>query len=300
MGVEKMNWLNIETKILHAKEYIGAKPKARATWINLMLWCAEQENGGTVADAKTWPDRRWQQTCGVTRKEANSAAPLVTFSGNDAVVLYYPVAQQATALAKRVVAKENGQLGGRPAVKKPNVEPISVPTSESVKEGKGREGKEKEKEGGEEKCPPASDSPSGLSELSNTNQHQRWEDFTEEQCASLVKAAGSDKCAKEGVEIWRARKIRYKDEPMPNSLAFGQLMGDLERRRRENAPKLILVLVAGNKIKIDPEEIVAGEKRYTSYGKDCRTNLEEYSDNKEWILSEAYAKEKKEKQAKAS
>ena len=43
-----MNWINIETKTLRAPEYIGADPVQRATWLNLLGYCSEQENGGKL------------------------------------------------------------------------------------------------------------------------------------------------------------------------------------------------------------------------------------------------------------
>ena len=44
-----MNWLNLRTETLHAPNYIGSDPTRRATWLSLMLWCAQQENGGIIA-----------------------------------------------------------------------------------------------------------------------------------------------------------------------------------------------------------------------------------------------------------
>ena len=54
-----MNWLNLRTETLHAPNYIGSDPTRRATWLSLMLWCAQQENGGIIAGSRQWPDRRW-------------------------------------------------------------------------------------------------------------------------------------------------------------------------------------------------------------------------------------------------
>lgn len=130
-----MQYLNLETRILHASEYIGADPTERATWLNLMLWCAEQENGGIIRGAVKWSDRRWQQTCGVTAAEVKSAGALLVFIGDDVQLAFYPLAQQEILLAKRMIARQNGLSGGRPP--KPTPEPILEPTSESVKEGKG-------------------------------------------------------------------------------------------------------------------------------------------------------------------
>ena len=105
-----MNWLNIHTDILRSSEFLGAEPLERATWLALLGWCATQENGGVIGGAKAWNDRRWQQTCGVTKAEAETASDLYYFEGDSLVVNFYPVEKQAEVVAKR----EAGKRGGRP------------------------------------------------------------------------------------------------------------------------------------------------------------------------------------------
>ena len=103
-----MIWLNLETRILHAPEYIGSDPTSRATWLNVSLWSAQQENGGRIVGAALWRDRQWQQTCGVTIREVNDAAPLLVFEAGDLVVWNYPILKELEVKAKR----EGGQRGG--------------------------------------------------------------------------------------------------------------------------------------------------------------------------------------------
>lgn len=160
-----MNWLNLETKLLHAPEYIGADPISRATWLNLMLWCASQENGGRIVGADTWQDRRWQQTAGVTLKEVRGAAPLVTAVGDDLIVWGYPVDKERAVQAQRTAAQNNGRLGGRKPKSEPKLEPDlepksepdsvhrSEPDSEPILES-GREGKGKERNGSQRAVAP--------------------------------------------------------------------------------------------------------------------------------------------------
>lgn len=109
-----MEWLNIHATKLRAPEYIGCDPVARATWLNLLAYCCEQENGGTIKGGANWKDRQWQQSCGVTLEEIRSSAPLVVINGNDVSVWSYPVNSQNIVQAKREVAITNGRLGGRP------------------------------------------------------------------------------------------------------------------------------------------------------------------------------------------
>ena len=140
-----MNYLNLETRTLHAPEYIGATPTTRATWLNVALWCAQQENGGIVRDCAAWPDRQWQQTCGVTSEEIHAAAPLVTFDGSDCFVFFYPAEQEAIVREKRKTAQANGKLGGRPCKQETNTGTnVGSNVGTNIRKRKGKEGKGKE------------------------------------------------------------------------------------------------------------------------------------------------------------
>jgi hypothetical protein len=103
-----MNWINLQTLILRSEEYIGAEPLARATWLNVLGWCCEQENGGRIVGAYKWSDRRWQQTCGVTKDEVGTSSPLLRYDGEDLIVWSYPVDKQAEVQAKRQAGREGG------------------------------------------------------------------------------------------------------------------------------------------------------------------------------------------------
>lgn len=96
-----MNWLNLRTETLHAPQYIGSDPTRRATWISLMLWCAQQENGGIIAGSRQWPDRRWQQTCGVTAAEVAESCELFAWAGDNLVLWGYNTDKEAEVQAKR-------------------------------------------------------------------------------------------------------------------------------------------------------------------------------------------------------
>jgi hypothetical protein len=149
-----MNYLNIHTDTLKSDAFIGAEPTERATWLCLLGWSVTQENGGTISNCKEWNDRKWQQLCGVTKDEVHANSELFTFSGQNLRIAYYPKAQEDEVIKKRVTAKANGKLGGRPKKKetnvgtnvgfkeKPTLESKNAnqltqqePTSETVKEG---------------------------------------------------------------------------------------------------------------------------------------------------------------------
>lgn len=104
-----MNWLNIEIRLMRSPEYIGSEPIERATWLNLLAYCAEQENGGQIHGCASWKDRQWQQTCGVTAAEVRVDSALWHWEGDELIVWNYPIDKQAEVQAKR----EAGAKGGK-------------------------------------------------------------------------------------------------------------------------------------------------------------------------------------------
>ena len=160
-----MNWLNLQTSVIRSPEYVGCDPIQRATWLNLMIYCAEQENGGVIPDCKSWKDRRWQQTCGVTKSEADDDCDLWSFDGENLILWGYPVEKQeeiqrnresghrggkARSDAKIEAAKANGSKGGRPKTQaetqaETQAKPKRNPSETQAKTQ--RKGKEEERNG---------------------------------------------------------------------------------------------------------------------------------------------------------
>lgn len=134
-----MNWLNIQTSQLRAAEFIGSEPVARAAWLCVLAYCCDQENSGVIKTARGWKDRQWQQTCGVTLDEIESAGLLLRWQGDDLSVWGYPVEKQAEVHAKR----EAGSRGGKQRASNAS----STPSSCASTEGKGKEGEGNGKEG---------------------------------------------------------------------------------------------------------------------------------------------------------
>lgn len=152
-----MNWLNLRIATLHRPEYIGAEPISRATWLNVLAYCSEQENGGRITGARKWKDRQWQQTCGVCLSEVDAASPLLQWDGEDLTVWEYPLEKEGEVREKRDVARVNGKKGGRPKTdNKPTSEPTLVsennqrPKAEG--EGEGERKENKKKKGNREEC----------------------------------------------------------------------------------------------------------------------------------------------------
>ena len=117
-----MEFINIPTALFSCPEYIGAEPIQRATWISLLAWCCEQENGGIIEGCRSWGMRRWMQTCGVTDQEISVENELYHFDGDNLIVFGYPHEIQTSVQTRRKTARENGKLGGRP--RKPTSEPM--------------------------------------------------------------------------------------------------------------------------------------------------------------------------------
>ena len=104
----EMHYLNIFVANLRAQEYVSSHPVARATWLNLLAYCVEQENGGTIENCGNWTDRQWLTYCGVTKEEAETASPLVEIKDGNAKVWAYPDSQEAKAQKNRASGSRGG------------------------------------------------------------------------------------------------------------------------------------------------------------------------------------------------
>lgn len=167
---KNMEWLNLHTSVLDSPTLVGEEPVNRATWLFLLRFCVGQENGGVIAGAATWGDRKWQQLCRVTLAEVKMTTPLWHWDGQDLHLALYPHQAETkvktmrefgrkSSPAKASAAKANGAKGGRPGNNptenptetqqetqpKPNEKPNENPTKNPYKERKGkgivREGK---------------------------------------------------------------------------------------------------------------------------------------------------------------
>lgn len=101
-----MEWLNLKISLLRSSQYIGSTPVERATWINVLAWCCEQENNGLIAGGAQWKDRQWQQTCGVTAREVRSADKLIVIHDTDLEIFGYPTDKQDQVQTRRLQAAE--------------------------------------------------------------------------------------------------------------------------------------------------------------------------------------------------
>lgn len=104
-----MNWININVAVLDSEEFLGAEPTQRATWLCLLRYCAGQENGGCIAGAREWKDRKWQQVVRVTGKEVADACDLWSWDGDDLIVFAYPKDKEEEVKQKREAGRRGGQ-----------------------------------------------------------------------------------------------------------------------------------------------------------------------------------------------
>lgn len=126
---KSVNWLNIRTEKLRSPDVVKASHVALATWLRVITYCVEQENGGRIVGGADWNDRMWLMTCGVDAIEVAGASPLLRREGADILVSMYPSEKEkevrknrtssakggrSISEAKREAVRINGTKGGRP------------------------------------------------------------------------------------------------------------------------------------------------------------------------------------------
>ena len=158
-----MDWLNIHRSTLSAEAFLGCEPVQRATWLCLLAYCADQENGGRIEGAEEWGDRKWQQVVRITKSEAHDVCPLWSWSDGILTVWAYPVEKEEEVRRNRA----NGGKGGRPPKPINNqvvLSGLSSGLTETITQTEPsapisaeteRKGKERKEKGTEEKAPKA-------------------------------------------------------------------------------------------------------------------------------------------------
>ena len=108
-----MEWIKLDLRKLRSPQYIGAEPIERATWLSLLAHCADQENGGVIADCWKWGDRRWMQSCGLLLSEIaiDAQSGLWHWDGDSLVVWGYMADEEAMLAAKRAYGAKGGSAG---------------------------------------------------------------------------------------------------------------------------------------------------------------------------------------------
>jgi len=89
-----MNWLNIAVAFIRSPAFVAASPTEQATWLCVVAFCVEQENGGKIAGGADWRNCQWQRCCGVSAQAVRSAKTLLHIEGADVIVTGYPLHQE--------------------------------------------------------------------------------------------------------------------------------------------------------------------------------------------------------------
>lgn len=144
-----MHWLNIEIIRTQGPEYTSAEPAQQLAWFHLLLYCAQQENGGIIREASTFTDRQWMRLIDVEGATLRTECLLWTWAQDGSLIVWeYPAKQEQVVQAKR----EGGRRGGDAKAQNrstPSSTPSRTPTSTpsrtpSTKEELEEEEKEKE------------------------------------------------------------------------------------------------------------------------------------------------------------
>lgn len=145
-----MIWINIKTTTLRESEYISASPTQQATWLKLLAYCSEHENGGVIHGAGDWNDRAWLFGCGVTTEEVCSECGLWWFDESGSLFVWnYPVEKELEVSAKREAGRRGGMTKAQNrstasstasscATAQPVAESVSASSSASTEGVKGR------------------------------------------------------------------------------------------------------------------------------------------------------------------
>lgn len=109
-----MRYLNLKIETLTSEAFLGCEPVDRATWLCLLRYCAQQETGGRIVGAAGWGARKWPQLCAVMLDEVKRSCPLWSWQGDDLVVEFYPVEQEAAIKAQREAGRNFGRKPAKP------------------------------------------------------------------------------------------------------------------------------------------------------------------------------------------
>jgi hypothetical protein len=107
-----MNWLNLKISVMSSEGPKGATSAELGTWLRLVCYCAQQENGGTIKAARDWNPRQWMAIIGVTEEEIAASTSLWTWKDDALTIWNYPSDHQERVERLR-------DIGGRSAKGKP-------------------------------------------------------------------------------------------------------------------------------------------------------------------------------------
>lgn len=135
-----MQYVSVPVSVLNSTEFVGSEPVQRATWLCLVGFCCDQENGGVIEDCRSWTDRKWQQIAHVTKAEVSQASDLWRFDGENLEVFAFPVTVQTKLQEKRLHGHaaalkrwQNDKAKATEPIKQPDAKPSKKNRSPNAK-----------------------------------------------------------------------------------------------------------------------------------------------------------------------
>lgn len=158
-----MEYINLPISVFRSDRFLDSDNADKGTWIQLIAYCADQENGGVIAGCADWDDRKWLRNCRVSREDTQRACDMWTWEGADLRVHDYPLWIQAKVRKKRedgvkAAGKRWGKGKQQPEAQPSNdthmgthqethmgveCEPITTPKGKPMRKEEKKESKEK-------------------------------------------------------------------------------------------------------------------------------------------------------------
>ena len=113
-----MRYFPVECASVTGTDFSCATFEQQGQWLNLMTYCASQENGGRIEGAAELPAVFFQRSLAMRKEEFDAECPLWTWDGPDLVVKFYPLQNQE----KCQTLRESGRKGGKTRAAKAKAE----------------------------------------------------------------------------------------------------------------------------------------------------------------------------------
>ena len=117
-----MRFFPVECATVTGTDFSCATFEQQGQWLNLMTYCAGQENGGRIEGASELPEVFFQRSLAMRKEEFESECPLWIWDGQDLVVKFYPLQNQE----KCQTLRESGRKGGRSRAAKAKAEKLGA------------------------------------------------------------------------------------------------------------------------------------------------------------------------------
>lgn len=137
-----MNYLNLELTMICREPFIDADTAEIGTWLRMMTYACQQENGGVLKGAALWSNEKLLKTCGVSKRDVLRCTRLLHKDNDDLILEAYPTEAAKTLAVKRVAARNASmKRWGHASDDASDDGHEHGTTSESVRKGKEKEGK---------------------------------------------------------------------------------------------------------------------------------------------------------------